>query len=78
MKTKSFIFRTIQGFIFGAIAGFVLRTIAHFVVLAINLLYNYGRKYLLQINVKLKEIVIYIDRSYSHYIYFYQCFYYKC
>lgn len=60
----------IIGFIFGAIAGFVFE--------AINLLYGYSGKYLLQINVRLKEIYAYLDRRYLHCAYLYLYFYYKC
>lgn len=78
MKVTSFVFGTIVGFIFGAIAGFVFGTIVGFVFVAINLLHDHGGKYLLQIKVRLKETVVYLDRSYSHHAYLYQYLCYKC
>lgn len=78
MKSISFAFRTIASFVFGAIEGFVFYAITDFVFVAINLLCDYGREYLLQIKVKLKKTVVFLDKSYLHYVYFYQCFCCKC
>lgn len=78
MKVTSFFFGTIADFVFGAIAGFVFGAITSFVFVTINLLYDYSEKYLLPIKVRLKETVIYLDSSYSHCKYLYQCFRYKC
>lgn len=77
MKAIGFIFGAITGFVFEAIAGFVFSAITGFVFVTINLLHNYSGKYLLQIKIKLKKTVVYLDRNYSRYIYFYQYFCYK-
>lgn len=78
MKATGFFFGAIAGFVFGAITGFVFGAIAGFVFVAVNLLRDHGGKYLLQIKVRLKETVVYLDRSYSRRAYLYQCLRYKC
>lgn len=60
---RGFVFRAIISFVFGTIVGFVFSIIAGFVFAAINLLRNHGEKYLLQIKVKLKKTIIYLDKG---------------
>lgn len=71
MKATSFFFRVITGFIFRAIVGFVFDAIVDFVFVAINLLRDHDGEYLLQIKVRLKKTIVYLDRSYLHCIYLY-------
>lgn len=71
MKVIGFIFGATAGFVFRAIAGFVFSAITSFVFVTINLLCDHNGEYLLQIKVRLKETIVYLDRSYSHRTYFY-------
>lgn len=77
IKKTSFIFIAITSFVFGAITKFVFEIIARFVLGAINLLYNCNEKYLIQIKVKLKKIIIYLDQIYLYCIHLCKYFCYK-
>ena len=68
---RGFVFRTIISFVFNIIADFIFGIIAGFVFIAINLLRNHGKKYLLQIKVKLKKTIIYLNRNYLYCAYLY-------
>lgn len=61
----------LQIFIFGTIVSFTFGAIADFIFTAINLLYDYDEKYLLQIKIRLKKIIIYLEKNYLRYVYLY-------